>query len=51
MPRGSWGALVSWGPHRTDGSLDPLKAWFSLFTLWASVSWDSLITLLREKMN
>lgn len=45
VPRGAHGALDSWGPHRTDVSLCAWKAWLSLFTLWASVSWDSLITL------
>lgn len=51
MSGGSRGALVSGWPHRTYGSLHAWKAWFPLFTLWASVSWNSLVTLLKEEVN
>lgn len=50
VPGGSHRAFVSRWPHRTYGSLHAWKAWLSLFTLWASVSGNSLITLLRKKL-
>ena len=50
VPRGSHRALDSWWSHRTDVSLHARKARLSLFTLWASVSWDSLVTLGKKKI-
>lgn len=50
VPGRSHRALVSRWPHRTYVSLHAWKAWLSLFTLWASVSRNSLITLLRKKL-
>ena len=50
VPGGSRGAFASWWPHRPYGPLHAWKAWFSPFALWASVSWDSLITLLGKKL-
>lgn len=50
VPWGAHGPLVSWWSHGTWVPLHAWKPWFSLFALWASVSWNSLITLIKENL-
>lgn len=51
VPGGPHRAFVSRWPHRTNVSLHAWKAWLPLFTLWASVSGNPLITLLGKELS